>query len=654
VTVKLGNFRRREGKDMRLSKTIVGVLCIVVSLFAYSVGIAQDSSGAISMPEPENEVRLEESRMVPMRDGVRLSTDLYFPEIPDEKLPTVLIRTPYNKNSFRERETNGEHRAGGTAYMFASHGFVVAVQDCRGKHESEGIYSPPAGHEAEDGYDAVDWISKQPWSNRKVGTFGCSYPGEVQAAQAPLRHPNLTCMIPQCGPMIGAANGRYRYWSGFKGGVFDLAASLPWYFSSGSKYSLKPPPGLSDSEVRKIRKFYDPNVSKAPEVDWEKINWTLPVVDIMDRVGAPPNDFRKLITADFGDPWWHDVMGYYDGTEKINVAALHMSCWYDPSVAESIFEFNYFRENAVSETSANNQFVIVAPTTHCGFRRTTEHTMVGDRDVGDARKDWNGIYLKWFDYWLKGEENGITDMPKVQYYTMGRNEWRSADVWPLPETQYTKYYLHSRGHANSRYGDGRLSTEMPEDEPPDVFTYDPGNPVHSVGGQRGTSYGTKAGAVDQAKVEIRHDVLVYTTPKLEEGIELTGPITAILYVSSSAKDTDFTAKLVDVYPDGTAYNIQQGILRARYREGFTKKVWMEEGGVYKIQIDLDATSNYWEKGHRIRVQVSSSDFPLFERNLNTGGNNYDETEWVVAENTIHHSREYPSHMILPVIPKGEY
>ena len=639
---------------MRLSKTIVGVLCIVVSLFAYSVGIAQDSSGAISMPEPENEVRLEESRMVPMRDGVRLSTDLYFPEIPDEKLPTVLIRTPYNKNSFRERETNGEHRAGGTAYMFASHGFVVAVQDCRGKHESEGIYSPPAGHEAEDGYDAVDWISKQPWSNRKVGTFGCSYPGEVQAAQAPLRHPNLTCMIPQCGPMIGAANGRYRYWSGFKGGVFDLAASLPWYFSSGSKYSLKPPPGLSDSEVRKIRKFYDPNVSKAPEVDWEKINWTLPVVDIMDRVGAPPNDFRKLITADFGDPWWHDVMGYYDGTEKINVAALHMSCWYDPSVAESIFEFNYFRENAVSETSANNQFVIVAPTTHCGFRRTTEHTMVGDRDVGDARKDWNGIYLKWFDYWLKGEENGITDMPKVQYYTMGRNEWRSADVWPLPETQYTKYYLHSRGHANSRYGDGRLSTEMPEDEPPDVFTYDPGNPVHSVGGQRGTSYGTKAGAVDQAKVEIRHDVLVYTTPKLEEGIELTGPITAILYVSSSAKDTDFTAKLVDVYPDGTAYNIQQGILRARYREGFTKKVWMEEGGVYKIQIDLDATSNYWEKGHRIRVQVSSSDFPLFERNLNTGGNNYDETEWVVAENTIHHSREYPSHMILPVIPKGEY
>jgi putative CocE/NonD family hydrolase len=597
------------------------------------------------MPEPENEVRLEESRMVPMRDGVRLSTDLYFPEIPDKKLPTVLIRTPYNKNSFRDREGRA------TAYMFASRGFVVAVEDCRGKHESEGIYSPPAGHEAEDGYDTVDWISKQPWSNGKVGTFGCSYPAEVQAAQAPLRHPNLTCMIPQCGPMIGAANGRYRYWSGFKGGVLDFAATLPWYLGAGSKYSLKPPPGLSDAEVREMRKFYEPSVSKAPEVDWEKINWTLPIVDIMDRVGAPPNDFRKLVTTDFGDPWWHDVMGYYDGTEKIDVPALHMSCWYDPSVEETIFEFNYFRENSVSETSANNQFVIIAPTTHCSCERATENTIVGERNIGDARLEFYEIYLDWFDYWLKGEENGITDMPKVQYYTMGSNEWRSADVWPLPETQYTKYYLHSGGNANSRYGDGWLSTEVPKDEPPDIFTYDPGNPVPTIGGARGTSYGTPAGAIDQAKVEIRHDVLVYTTPELKEGIELTGPITAILYVSSSAKDTDFTAKLVDVYPDGTAYNIQEGILRARYREGFTKKVWMEEGEVYRIQIDMDATSNYWEKGHKIRVQVSSSNFPLFERNLNTGGNNYDETEWSIAENVIHHSKEYPSHIVLPVIPE---
>ena len=192
--------------------------------------------------------------------------------------------------------------------------------------------------------------------------------------------------------------------------------------------------------------------------------------------------------------------------------------------------------------------------------------------------------------------------------------------------------------------------EAPHDEPADSFVYDPAQPVPSTGGPRGTSWGTDSGAIDQGSVEVRNDVLVYTTPALQHGIEVTGPITAVFYVSSSAKDTDFTAKLVDVYPDGTAYNIQGGILRARYRDGFTKKVWMQEGGVYQIQVDLDATSNYFAPGHRIRLQVSSSDFPAYERNLNTGGNNYDETVWIIAENTIHHSRQYPSHLVLPVIP----
>jgi putative CocE/NonD family hydrolase len=618
---------------------IILVICLYAAIFSQAL-----TSQSQKTPKPKYEVQLKKSVMVPMRDSVRLSTDLYFPKGLDKNLPVILIRTPYNKNTFRDQKQNPQ------AYKFASHGFVVAIQDSRGKFESEGIYSPPAGQEAEDGYDAVDWCAKQPWSNRKVGTFGCSYPAEVQAAQAPLRHPNLACMVPQCGPMIGAANGRYRYWSGFKGGVLDLAASISWYFSAASKYSFKPPAGLSENEVRKIRHFFKPEPANLPEVDFEKLNWHLPIVDIMKKAGSPPNDWEKLITTDFGDPWWHDVMSYYDGTEKIDVPALHMSCWYDPSVDETIYEFNYFKENSVSETSANNQFVIIAGTTHCGFERATEHTIVGKRDVGDARLDYWDIYIKWFEHWLKGIDNGITNMPKVRYYTMGRNEWQSADVWPPPETQYTKYFFHSRGHANSRNGDGGISLKMPENEPSDTFIYDPGHPVPSVGGQRGTSYGTPAGAIDQAPVELRNDVLVYTTPILRKDTEVTGPITVVLYVSSSAKDTDFTAKLVEVYPDGTAFNIQQGIFRARYREGFTKKVWMEKGGVYKIQIDLDATSNVFKQGHRIRVQVSSSDFPLFERNLNTGGNNYDETEWVVAENTIHHSKKHPSHILLPIIP----
>ena len=629
----------------RLPLTLTVPALLLGFLMANSDSRAQDLQ-PISRPEPENDYRLEKSRMVPMRDGVRLATDLYFPDVEDEQFPVVLIRTPYDKNVMRDNPD-------GDAHMFASHGFVVATQDSRGKFESEGIYSPPAGHEAEDGFDTVDWIARQPWSNGRVGMHGCSYPAEVQAATAPLKHPNLTTMIPRNGPMIGAANGRYRYWSGFKGGVLDFAASFPWYFETGVKYSFKPPPGLPDDVLDRIREFYDPTPSRLPEPDWERLVWTLPLTDIMNKAGSLPNDFLELVTRDFGDPWWHDTMGYYDGTETVAVSALHVSSWYDISVDETIYEHHYFRDNATTEAAANGQFLILAPSTHCAYEQATERTLVGDRDIGDARLDFYRIYLDWFDYWLKGIDNGLMDVPRVRYYTMGRNEWRSADQWPLPEVQYTNYYLRSGGEANSRHGDGWLSTEPPGEEPADFFVYDPGNPVPSTGGPRGTSWGTKAGAVDQGRVESRHDVLVYTTPPLEEGIELTGPITAILYVSSSARDTDFTVKLVDVYPDGTAYNIQGSILRARYREGFTDQVWMEEGGVYELRIDVDATSNWFPPGHRIRVQVSSSNFPLYERNMNTGGNNFDEVEWVVAENTVHHSAEYPSHLILPVIPGGD-
>ncbi len=234
---------------------------------------------------------------------------------------------------------------------------------------------------------------------------------------------------------------------------------------------------------------------------------------------------------------------------------------------------------------------------------------------------------------------------------MGLNEWRSASRWPLPETQFTRYYLHSDGQANSRFGTGTLSITPPGDEPPGRFTYDPATPVPSRGGNFCCS-GTpdaEGGSFDQRVVEMRNDVLVYTSAPLETGVEVTGPIEATLHVSSSARDTDFIAKLVDVYPDGTAYNVQEGILRARYREGFERQVWMSPGEVHKVRIDLHATSNYFGPGHRIRLEVSSSSFPRFDRNLNTGGNNYDETVWVVADNTVHHAGELASHVVLPII-----
>jgi putative CocE/NonD family hydrolase len=620
---------------MRFLKIIVVTLLLVYVCNAHATDI--DAST----------VELRKSVLVPMRDGIRLSTDLYWPKGREKDLPVILIRTPYNKNRFR----NQSNKKASKAYFFASKGYVVAVQDCRGKYESEGIFCPPATNEAEDGYDTVEWLSNQEWSNGNIGTFGCSFLGEVQAAQALLMHPNLKCMVPQNGPMIGAANKQYRYWSGWKGGAFDLAASISWYFVYGVKYSYKPPRGLSDCEIKQIREFYTPEASKLPKVDYEKLNWHLPIADIMKEAGAAPNDWKEMVTRDFDDPWWHDVMGYYDGTEKINTPALHMTSWYDMSVSESIYEFNYFRENSVSVNSRKHQYIIIAPATHCGFNNLSENTTIGEMNVGDARIDLDDIYLRWFAHWLKGENNGIEDMPRIQYYAMGRNKWQSSDVWPLKNTSETKFYLYSNGNANSRYGDGKISLNKPKLGSSDSFIYDPANPVPTVGGPRGTTYTTPSGAIDQSPVELRNDVLVYTSDKLEEDIQVTGQLKAILYASSDAKDTDFTIKLVDVQPDGKAYNIQSSILRARYREGFTKKVWMEKGEIYKLEIDLNATSYCFKKYHKIRIQVSSSNFPMYDRNLNTGGNNYDEVKWNIAHNTIHHSKKYPSHIVLPIIKR---
>jgi uncharacterized protein len=335
------------------------------------------------------------------------------------------------------------------------------------------------------------------------------------------------------------------------------------------------------------------------------------------------------------------------------VPALHIGSWYDFGVAEVLLEFNMLRTNAESALARDNQFAVISPTNHCQSETgTSEHTVVGGRDLGDARFQYYALYLKWFDHWLKGIDNGVTKQPKLMLYVMGKNQWRGEQEWPLKRKKYTRYYLHSDGHANTKSGTGTLSDKAPAQEPVDRYTYDPGNPVPSLGGPICCTGDPHAdGSYDQSEVETRPDVLVYTTPALERGIEVTGPLKVVLYASSSAKDTDFTAKLVDVYPDGKAYNVQEGVLRARYREGFTKTAWMKSGEPNEIPIDLEATSNYFGPGHRIRLEISSSNFPRFDRNLNTGGNNFDETKWLSADNQIHHAGGKASYILLPVIPE---
>jgi predicted acyl esterase len=492
------------------------------------------------------------------------------------------------------------------------HGYVAAIQDTRGRGQSEGIFVPSVG-DRNDGYDTVAWLARQLWSNGKVGSAGCSSLGESQLLLAASRHPNHVTAIPQAA--ASGYNVRGRPWASFDGGVFELAQTAGWF-----------------------------------SVDGQGVDFaTLPIIDVLKEAGRPPSHYEQFASGNPEGPYFMALEWLRPG-DRLDVPALFFDSWYDYGPAETLELFNKLRRESPSARARNNQFVIIAPGTHCGYANASERTLVGERDLGDARMDVMGLKLRWYDHWLKGVDNGVTDMPRVQYYLMGANRWRSAETWPVPGTRLAKVWLSSGGHANSVHGDGSLRFSAPEEAESDTFVYDPADPVPSLGGHACcTGTDTEAGAYDQRRIEAREDVLVYTSPPLEAGLEVTGPLAVVLQVSSSAADTDFTAKLVDVYPDGRAFNVQEGALRMRYRDGFDRNLRMREGEIYEVRIDLHATSNWFGPGHRIRLEVSSSNFPRWDRNLNTGGNNYDESEFIVARNTVHHSPERPSYLVLPIV-----
>lgn len=585
-----------------------------------------------AVPFKHTKIKLEKSVLVPMRDGIRLSTDIYSPADTSEALPVILIRTPYNKNGYRDYK-----RQDSVAHFFAAHGYVVVIQDVRGRYESEGDYTVSAADRA-DGYDMVDWLSKQNWSSSKIGTYGCSYLGENQIQLAAMRHPNHLAAIPQAA--AGAYRGNFRQFGYFDGGVFDLQSGLPWFWGGGTKIHLKRPEGMTDEQFR-LKSGQMKHHPVPGELNTEKAFQHLPIVDIINHYKGQPTDYENFVSHGLADSYW-DRHNYVDDKDKFNVPALHVNAWFDYGATDTLALFNLFRKNAVSSKARDNQFAIISPFSHCNSEPAmSEQSKIGDRELGDTRLDYYGIYLNWFDYWLKGVANGVTQMPKVQYFSLGANQWRTAEQWPLPDTKYTKFYLHSDGTANSSMMAGGLDTaQIKDSSESDSFLYDPEFPVPTLG--------ATTGAFDQREIEQRDDVLVYSTKPLEKPLDVSGPLSVVLYVSSSAKDTDFTVKLVDVYPDGTAFNVKESILRARYREGFDQEVFMEKDGVYKLQIDLHDTSNVFAVDHQIRLEVSSSNFPRFVRNLNTGGNNYDETEWLIAKNVVHHSIVYPSALILPV------
>ncbi len=347
----------------------------------------------------------------------------------------------------------------------------------------------------------------------------------------------------------------------------------------------------------------------------------------------------RMIQRAPNDPAWYRG-GLYHDDQKLNVPGLWFMSWYDVSVGPNLALYNHVRQTAPPAV-ANEQWAVIAPVAHCSYTRATADTVVGERSMGDARLDYNEIVYGFFDRFLKGEQTSRLDsLPKVTYFTMGTNKWQTADTWPPAGAQPLTFYLSSGGKANTLNGDGALAASAPDADKPDGFTYDPLNPVLSYGGNvccTGTA--VQAGAFDQRRMEAREDILVYTSEAFKEGTEVSGPITPTLYVSSDAKDTDFTVKVLDVYPDGRAFNLDESIQRMRYRDGYDKPLaWMEAGKVYKVTLQPLTTSNYFAAGHKLRIEVSSSNFPRFDRNLNTGGNNYDETKGVVAHNAVHHSK----------------
>jgi putative CocE/NonD family hydrolase len=409
------------------------------------------------------------------------------------------------------------------------------------------------------------------------------------------------------------------------------------------------PIGIEQKDLQRIQKFYDMG-PEMPRVDWAKGLSHLPVQDIIKNAQGADGIYEKMAVRKPNDPAWFKG-GLYHDNMPMEVPAYWFVSWYDVSSAPNIALFNHVRNAARSKEIADNQYLVIAPVLHCSYKRAVENTIVGERSVGDARLNYDELTWGWFDMLLKGEQNDFkSTQPRVRYYTMGSNKWQQATSFPLPNTEIKNFYLASAGKANTRNGDGKLALTTPAKDMPDAFTYDPMNPVNSLGGNVCcTGNAVQGGSFDQAQMELRNDILVYSSEPLAEGVEISGFIESTLFVSSTGLDTDVTIKLIDVYPDGKAYNLDETIQRLRYREGYDKEVFMEKGKVYKVDLTPMVTSNYFAAGHKIRIEVSSSNFPRFDRNLNTGGNNYDETKGIVVENKIHHSKLYPSVIKLPFI-----
>jgi len=587
----------------RLTKRVHRMLIVILFLLiAVSPTLAQQAAPASSSPAAQAtpELKIEFNRRVPMRDRTELSADIYRP-VGEGKFPVILNRTPYTK-------------AGGSTFKiaqyFTSHGYVYVAMDVRGRGDSDGTFEPYR-HDGQDGYDAIEWLAVQSWSTGKVGTIGGSYNGRIQWLTAIQQPPHLTAMI-----VLASPSDPFVEWPTGQ----PLPMDISWYhFTAGHV--------LQNMEV----------------VDWKKLYEHLPLITMDEAMGRPNRFWKEEVEHAKLDSWWEDLR-YQNKYDRVRVPVLNISGWYDDEQVGT--PLNYIGVTTKgSPAIRNSQKLLVGPWPHA----INSTTKLGTVEFGPtAVIDMNAYWLRWFDQWLKGSDSGFMKEPPVRIFVMGENVWRDENEWPIARTQWTKYFLHSNGQANTLTGNGTLSSAEPASEPTDSYSYDPANPVKFI---TDPSFAQIGGPDDYREVEQRPDVLVYTSDALTEDMEVCGPLRVHLSAASSARDTDFMAKLIDVWPNGFAQRLNDGMVRARFREGMDKPSLIEPGRVYSYDLDLWNTCQLYQKGHRIRVEVSSSAFPKYDRNLNTGEALGQTTRMAVAQQKIFHDREHPSYVILPIVPR---
>ena len=588
----------------QLRLLVLSALC----LSALTLAAQPDSSGLV----------FEHNVAMKTRDGVTLKADVYRPA-GDGPFPVLLQRTPYNKDN-----------AADFARKAVARGFMVVVQDVRGRYTSDGEWYT-FKHEMDDGYDTVEWAAALPHANGKVGMWGGSYVGATQMLAAISHPPHLAGICP-----VVTASNYHENWT-YQGGAFEQWFDESW--TSGLAQDT-----LNRAVTQHTNAFRGDQV--LPLTSYSLFNdMDLASGNALSRQLAPY--FLDWLAHPTYDSYWKQ-WSIEENYDKIAVPALTVAAWYDIFQGGSLRNYMGLRDHAASSAARTGQRLLVTIGGHAGSDRK-----VGDVDFGpDAAFDEGAVTLEWYDYLLLGKQNRFADDTKpVQIFVMGRNQWRDEAAWPIGRAQETRYYLDSSGKANSAAGDGRLESSRAGGNVPDRFVYDPANPVPTVGGPLCCDpLHLAAGPRDQKDVEARPDVLVYSTPALAEDLEVSGPVTLDLYAKSSAVDTDFTAKLVDVWPSGFAQNLTEGILRASFRDStLGSPSPLTPDRVYEFKIDLWSTSNVFLKGHRIRLEVSSSNFPRFDRNLNTGRKAADSTEFVKATNTVLHDDAHPSVLLLPVV-----